>query len=165
MEQRLQNLKNYFLNYFEYNLISNQMLLRAMDRLPDPKEALELFKELIDSHRQWLRCMKTNGWSKETLKIQGLAALQTQWRGAIDDWCSFISSTELNDLQSPMLVVCLKDGDAKLVTVRDIAFQLNSMSLYVREQIVRIFRVQNCEPPHTDHVFSALRTSAAEVNA
>ena len=160
MPQRLLNLKNYFLSYFDYNLLSNCKLLSAMDQLPDTKEAMDLFRGLITAHRQWLRCLTTNGWVHETTACHGRSNLKLQWTKTVNEWCDFLSKMEPRQLETTVLVVDITDGHVQRTTVRDVASHLNSLSLNTREQIVRIFRMQNCEPPFNHAVFSAAHVSS-----
>ncbi|HZG01183.1 MAG TPA: hypothetical protein VEY71_09275 [Chitinophagales bacterium] len=150
------SLKNYFLNYFEFNLITNCVLLKKVEELPDPTHAFNAFADLIMAHRGWLRCLTTTGCAHEPLPARNVRELKGAWKQIVNGWVEYLSGLDVPKLQSQLLVVCLENGETVSTTVRDIAFQLNSQSVLVREQIARMMRQQGCTPPHTEAVFSAL---------
>lgn len=156
MTQATPSLKNYFLNYFEFNLLSNCVLLKKMEELPDPTKAFGMFAELVAAHRRWLRCLTSTGCMQEPVNLRSAKELRQSWKQTVNEWVEYLTGLDVPRLQSQLLIVCLENGETVSTTVRDVAFQLNSQSLVVREQIVRIMRSQGCNPPHTECVFSAM---------
>lgn len=158
MSHSTATLKNYFLNYFEFNLLSNCVLLKKTEELPDPTKAFQMFSDLVASHRRWLRCLTSTGCMQEALELRSAHELKSSLKQIVNDWVEYLSNLDVTKLQSQLLIVCLENGETVSTTVRDVAFQLNSQSVLMREQIARIMRMQGCTPPYLESVFSALES-------
>lgn len=152
-------MKNYLIETFNYNDVTNKSLLSKINLLDDKKECVKLFSHLINCQYKWMaRIMKDpnakimSWWDP----IYDYEKLYEEWRKSLDLWISYIASKTDEELSTETTFIGF-DGGTWAATPKDIALQLNYHSIHHRAQIQTIIREQGIEPDFVDYIGTKYR--------
>ena len=152
-------MKNYLIETFNYNDVTNKSLLSKINLLHDKKECVKLFSHLINCQYKWMaRIMKDpnakimSWWDP----IYDYEKLYEEWRKSLDLWISYIASKTDEELSTETTFIGF-DGGTWAATPKDIALQLNYHSIHHRAQIQTIIREQGIEPDFVDYIGTKYR--------
>ncbi len=152
-------MKQYLLDTFQFNSLTNKKLLARMDELPDGTEAVKLFSHLINCQYKWLARIEHNpaapqmSWW-EPVYEPGL--LEMEWDKSLQPWLDYINDNTDEQLATEVVFIGL-DGSSWAATPQDIALQLNYHSIHHRAQIQTILRQQGIEPDFVDYIGTKYR--------
>lgn len=152
-------MKNYLIETFNYNDVTNKSLLSKINLLHDKKECVKLFSHLINCQYKWMaRIMKDpnakimSWWDP----VYDYEKLYEEWRKSLDLWISYIASKTDEELSTETTFIGF-DGGTWAATPKDIALQLNYHSIHHRAQIQTIIREQGIEPDFVDYIGTKYR--------
>jgi uncharacterized damage-inducible protein DinB len=153
-------MKQYLIDFFNYNDWANRKLLESIRQLPDNGEAVKLFNHLIAAQNKWLnRITKEKddnaiAWFDKMIPAD---QLENVWSDSINNWINFLEKCEDSDLETE--VSFQRPGNEKKysVKIRDLVLQINYHSIHHRAQINLIIRKQGFEPPKTDYILTVIK--------
>lgn len=152
-------MKQYLLDTFQFNSLTNKKLLARMAELPDGTEAVKLFSHLINCQYKWMARIQHNpaapqmSWW-EPVYEPGL--LEMEWDKSLQPWLDYINANTDEQLATEVVFIGL-DGSSWAATPQDIALQLNYHSIHHRAQIQTILRQQGIEPDFVDYIGTKYR--------
>jgi uncharacterized damage-inducible protein DinB len=153
------NLKDYLIETFQYNSITNKNLLKKIQQLPDKANAIKLFSHLINSQYKWmariLKDPKAPGMSWWD-PLYEFDQLETEWEKSLKLWTDYIESKTEEELCVEVQFIGF-DGTTWAATPKDIALQLNYHSIHHRAQIQTLIRQQGLEPDFVDYIGTKYR--------
>src|ERR1043165_8139380 len=95
------NLKDYLIDTFNYNSITNKNLLKKIQQLPDKENSVKLFSHLINSQYKWMaRLLKDPNaadmcWWEPVYEFD---QLETEWEKSLKLWTDYIQSKTEEEL-------------------------------------------------------------------
>ena len=152
-------MKNYLIETFNYNDITNRKLLDKIYLLNDKKESVKLFSHLINCQYKWMaRIMndpkaKIMSWWEP---VYDFDKLSEEWTKSLELWISYIRSKTDEELSTETTFIGFDDS-TWAATPKDIALQLNYHSIHHRAQIQTIIRQQGFEPEFVDYIGTKYR--------
>ncbi len=153
-------MKDYLIEFFQFNVAANRKVAEAINRLPDNAEAARLFSHLIHAQNKWFNRIKPEiddasiPWSGETFPA---AELEARFNESIDKWMKYLNALDIDGLQSDVQFSRPVDGRKYAAKVIDIILQINYHSIHHRAQILKLMSAQGVKPPATDYILSKLR--------
>lgn len=152
-------MKDYLIETFNYNDVTNKNLLSKINLLNDRKECVKLFSHLINCQYKWMaRIMKDpnanimSWWDP----VYDYERLHEEWSKSLDLWISYIDSKTEEELLAETTFIGF-DGATWAATPKDIALQLNYHSIHHRAQIQTMIRQQGIEPAFVDYIGTKYR--------
>ena len=151
--------KEYLIETFQYNDVTNKKLLNKIHLLNDKSESIKLFSHLINSQYKWMaRIMqdpnaKIMDWWKPIYRFD---QLEEEWSKSLRLWINYIIETAEEVLLSETTFIGFDYG-LWAATPKDIALQLNYHSIHHRAQIQTIIRQQGFEPDFVDYIGTKYR--------
>jgi uncharacterized damage-inducible protein DinB len=155
----IMDLKDYLIDFFNYNSITNKNLLDKIRQLPDKVESIKLFSHLINSQYKWMARILQDpnapnmSWWDPVYEFE---ELEMQWDKSLKLWTDYIGSKTEEDLNAEVEFVGF-DGGKWAATPKDIALQLNYHSIHHRAQIQTLIRQQGVEPDFVDYIGTKYR--------
>jgi uncharacterized damage-inducible protein DinB len=152
-------MKDYLIDIFNYNDITNRKLLGKIILLNDKEECVKLFSHLINCQYKWMaRIMDDAGANTMSWwePIYGLDQLADEWTKSLNLWINYIISKTDEELSTETTFVGFDNG-TWAATPKDIALQLNYHSIHHRAQIQTIIRQQGIEPDFVDYIGTKYR--------
>ena len=152
-------MKQYLLDTFRYNDITNKKLITKIRQLPDPREAIRLFSHLINCQYRWMARVvqdpKVNemSWWEPVYSID---ELESEWTKSLSTWLNYLEAITEEELNTEVLFTGY-DGGKWAATPLDIALQLNYHSIHHRAQIQTMIRQQGIEPDFVDYIGTKYR--------
>lgn len=152
-------MKQYLLNTFLYNDVTNKKLLTRILELPDKTEAVRLFSHLINSQYKWMARILHDpqapgmSWWEPVYEEKDLEA---EWSKSLQLWLDYLSSKTEKELNTEVTFIGFDNGQWA-ATPTDIALQLNYHSIHHRAQIQTIIRQQGFEPDFVDYIGTRYR--------
>lgn len=148
------DLKEYLIDTFHFNNISNKLVLEKIKLLPDPSEAIKFFSHLINSQYKWMARITVDPNAPEMdwwNPLFSLEELNEKWDDSLQLWIHYLNSKTEEELNSEVVFIGY-DGSNFAATPKDIALQLNYHSIHHRAQIQTILRQQGLEPDFVDYI-------------
>ena len=152
-------MKEYLLNTFSFNDITNKKLLEKIKELPDKTESIKLFSHLINCQYKWMARILQDAnvqqmdWWKP---VYDLSQLETEWNNSLKLWTDYIKSKTYDELSTEVTFIGF-DGGLYAAAPEDIALQLNYHSIHHRAQIQTLIRQQGLEPDFVDYIGTKYR--------
>jgi uncharacterized damage-inducible protein DinB len=152
-------MKNYLLETFQFNDITNRKQLEKIKTLPDKTESIKLFSHLINSQYKWMARIKqdpaaqTMSWWDPIYDLQQLAH---EWEKSLILWLTYLEALTEEQLTTEVIFAGF-DGGRWAATPQDIALQLNYHSIHHRAQIQTLIRAQGIEPDFVDYIGTKYR--------
>jgi len=152
-------MKQYLIDFFQYNKDANLKLLGAVRQLPEPEACIRLFSHFITTQRKWMnRVTKTeddamHAWFGEIFPPDSLEEL---WIASVQEWIDVIAQASEAQLETCIVFNRPSDSRPMGVTLQDIALQLNYHCIHHRAQVNTIIRQQGFTPPPTDYILTRL---------
>jgi uncharacterized damage-inducible protein DinB len=152
-------MKEYLLDTFQFNDITNRTLLGKISELPDPAESIRLFSHLINSQLKWMARITqdpqalTMSWWEPVYDYENL---EEKWTESLKLWQEYILNKTEGELSSETTFIGY-DGAIWAATPNDIALQLNYHSIHHRAQIQTLIRQQGLEPDFVDYIGTKYR--------
>ena len=147
-------MKEYLIDTFQYNDITNRKLLEKIKLLPDKEESINFFSHLITCQYNWMQRM-TMGNNVPDLDwwnpLYPLENLEEEWNKSLKLWINYIQSKTEDEL-SIEVIFKGNDGCTYAVTPKDIALQLNYHSIHHRAQIQTIISKQGIKADFVDYI-------------
>lgn len=153
-------MKNYLIEFFEYNKTANLKLLEVIKQLPERDEAIKLFCHLITSQDKWLNriCREIDdaelSWFGPVFNVD---QLEQKWTASCQKWIDLLQSESELYLENDVFFSRPSDSKRMAVKLQDIVLQLNYHSIHHRAQINNLISKQGLTPPPTDYIFTAIR--------
>ncbi|HEY4325201.1 MAG TPA: DinB family protein [Mucilaginibacter sp.] len=152
-------MKEYLLDTFLFNDLTNRKLLEKISKLPDKTESIKLFSHLINCQYKWMARIihnpdapKMSWWDP----VYELDELEGEWDKSLQLWLKYIDDRTDEQLATEVAFIGL-DGSKWAATPMDIALQLNYHSIHHRAQIQTIIRNQGFEPDFLDYIGTKYR--------
>jgi uncharacterized damage-inducible protein DinB len=152
-------LKDYLVEAFGFNDITNKKLLLKIKLLDDEDESVRFFSHIINCQNKWLaRIMQDpdayqmSWWDP----VYGIYQLEDEWNKSLKQWLNYIDATSEEQLLSEVEFTGF-DGARWAATPKDIILQLNYHSVHHRAQIQTIIRHQGVEPDFVDYIGTKYR--------
>jgi len=152
-------MKEYLIDTFKYNDVTNKKLLSKIFLLQDRAEAIKFFSHLINSQYKWMARIlhdpdapQMSWWDP----IYTEDKLETEWTKSLDFWIDYLNSKSEEELNTEVVFIGF-DGGKWAATPKDIALQLNYHSIHHRAQIQTILRKQGVEPDFVDYIGTKYR--------
>jgi uncharacterized damage-inducible protein DinB len=152
-------MKNYLIDTFAFNSITNKKLLDKINLLNDKKECIRLFSHLINCQYKWLarivqdpKAQDMSWWEP----LYDFHQLEEKWDDSLTLWINYINSKTEEELATEVTFIGF-DGGLYAATPRDIALQLNYHSIHHRAQMQTIIRAQGVEPDFVDYIKTKYR--------
>jgi uncharacterized damage-inducible protein DinB len=152
-------MKQYLIDTFSFNDLTNKKLLEKMKQLPDKEEAVKLFSHLINCQYKWMariihdpRVQQMDWWNP----VYDLSELEAEWDKSLRLWIDFINSKACDELSAEVTFIGF-DGSLYAATPKDVALQLNYHSIHHRAQIQTLIRQQGLEPDFVDYIGTKYR--------
>jgi uncharacterized damage-inducible protein DinB len=152
-------IKEYLIETFQFNDVTNKKLLSKIQLLTDKKESIKLFSHLINCQYKWMaRIMqdpnaKMMDWWNP---IYDFDQLEEEWIKSLEPWINYIHEKTDEDLSTETTFIGL-DNVLWAATPKDIALQLNYHSIHHRAQIQTLIRQQGVEPDFVDYIGTKYR--------
>lgn len=152
-------MKQYLLDTFQFNSITNKKLLQKIGDLPDKTESIRLLSHLINCQYKWMARIihdpvaPTMSWWEPIYSIEQLAE---EWDKSLQPWLDYISQRSDEELATEVTFVGL-DGGQWAASPQDIALQLNYHSIHHRAQIQTLIRQQGFDPDFVDYIGTKYR--------
>ncbi|MDB4903877.1 MAG: hypothetical protein JWQ63_3158 [Mucilaginibacter sp.] len=152
-------MKQYLIDTFLFNDLTNKKLLEKINTLPDKIESIKLFSHLINCQYKWMarivhdpNAPKMSWWEPlyELDKIEG------EWNKSLQLWLEYINDKTDDQLAEEVTFIGL-DESTWAASSQDIALQLNYHSIHHRAQIQTIIRQQGFEPDFVDYIGTKYR--------
>ncbi len=144
-------MKNYFINFFEYNDWCNKEIIDKLNGFENEK-ALTLMSHILSSQDSWLeRLKRTENYSIDSWEVYSLPELAVLSKKSSTGWIRFVSKLP-------------KDGFTKTCTYKnssgnefsnansDIITHVLNHSTYHRSQINFILRLNSSQPANIDYI-------------
>lgn len=152
-------MKDFLLQLFEFNNITNINLLGKIWELPQKDKALYLFSHLINSQDKWLARLKANEnalFMDFFAPVYTFQELETEWKRSIGQWVIYLQEISEEKLQSE---VEYKGAEGNRFAAKpvDIVLQLNFHSIHHRAQVQTILREQGIQPGSVDYIATRYR--------
>lgn len=152
-------MKEYLINTFHFNDVTNRKLLTRIFGLPDKSEAVRLFNHLINSQYKWMARI-THDPSAPQMSwwepLYTLEQLESEWIKSLNIWLDYLRSKTEKELNEEVIFIG-QDNTQWAATPADIALQLNYHSIHHRAQIQTIIRQQGFEPDFVDYIGTKYR--------
>jgi uncharacterized damage-inducible protein DinB len=152
-------MRDYLLNTFRYNDLTNRKLLEKIKSLPDKQQSVKFFSHLINSQYKWMaRIMQDpaapgmDWWDP----VYPLEHLEDEWQNSLKLWVDYIESLTEEQLNEEVSFTGF-DGGQWAATPLDIALQLNYHSIHHRAQIQTLLRQEGIEPDFVDYIGTRYR--------
>lgn len=152
-------MKQYLLDTFHYNDITNIKLIGKIRQLPDPTEAIRLFSHLINCQYRWMarvmhdpRVNDMSWWEP----VYPIDEMEKEWTNSLFSWLTYLDSITEDELNTEVIFTGY-DGGKWAATPLDIALQLNYHSIHHRAQIQTLIRQQGIEPDFVDYIGTKYR--------
>ena len=152
-------MKDYLIETFTYNDVTNKKLLSKIKLLNDRTEAIKLFSHLINSQYKWMARMMHNPDANKMSwwdPAYDLDKLEHEWSKSLALWIDYINATTDEELGKEIIFTGFDNG-RWAATPQDIALQLNYHSIHHRAQIQTIIRQQGLEPDFVDYIGTRYR--------
>jgi uncharacterized damage-inducible protein DinB len=152
-------MKEYLLETFRYNDVTNRKLLLKIAQLPEKEEAIRFFSHLVNSQYKWMaRIMQDPkapqlSWWDPVYKEEDL---EIEWEKSLQPWLHYIQTKTDDELDTEVIFTGF-DGGKWAATPKDIALQLNYHSIHHRAQIQTLLRKQGIEPDFVDYIGTKYR--------
>jgi uncharacterized damage-inducible protein DinB len=153
-------MKQYLVDFFNFNKWANTKLLEAVLQLPDKEESIKLFGNFITAQDKWLNRIthavddSQLNWSGPSFATEELGA---RWIESVDKWLLFLNGRSEESLEERITFSRPKDGKQYTAMIRDVILQINYHSIHHRAQLNRIIRLQGLKPPVTDYILTAVK--------
>ena len=152
-------MKEYLIDTFSFNDVTNNKLLEKIKQLPDKKESIRLFSHLINCQYKWMarilqdpKVHQMDWWNP----VYDISQLEDEWNKSLGLWIDFINSKTYDELSTEVTFIGFDNG-LYAATPRDIALQLNYHSIHHRAQIQTLIRRQGLEPDFVDYIGTKYR--------
>ena len=153
-------MKQYLLDFFNYNDGANKALLTSIKQLPEKDESIKLFSHFITTQNKWL-----NRITKETEDGQHhwfgtifpMEALESEWTRSINSWIAIIENSQESELEVLVKFKSQANGKEYGISLKDLVLQLNYHCIHHRAQINTLISKQGLKPPATDYIFTKLK--------
>ncbi|MGN6531843.1 MAG: DinB family protein [Ginsengibacter sp.] len=152
-------MKDYLIETFKYNNLTNKKLLDKIKLLYNKEESVKLFSHLINCQYKWMaritgdpNAKKMSWWEP----VYDLDRLEEEWTKSLDPWISYISAKTDEELSTETTFMGYDDSIWAAMP-KDIALQLNYHSIHHRAQIQTIIRQQGIEPDFVDYIGTKYR--------
>jgi len=152
-------MKEYLIDTFYFNDVTNKKLLEKIIQLPDKTEAVRFFSHLINCQYKWmariiqdLKVQQMDWWEP----VYNLTQLESEWDKSLKLWIDYINSKTDDEISTQVTFIGF-DGGLYAATPKDIALQLNYHSIHHRAQIQTIIRQQGLEPDFVDYIGTKYR--------
>jgi uncharacterized damage-inducible protein DinB len=153
------NMKEYIIETFQFNDITNKNLLRKIEHLPDRTECIKVFSHLINSQYKWMARIVHDPAAPEMSwwdPVYPFERLEQEWEKSLQLWIDYLPPlTEQQILEEVDFIGF--DGGTWAARLIDIALQLNYHSIHHRAQIQTIIRAQGLEPDFVDYIGTKYR--------
>ena len=152
-------MKQYLLDFFKYNDVSNVTLLASIKKLPEKKDSLKLFSHLITTQNKWFnRISKEVGDSHHEWfgTVFTTEQAEVEWTKSINKWIVIIENATEPGLEEFVRFKRQTDGKEMGISLKDLSLQLNYHSIHHRAQINTLISKQGIKPPATDYIFTKL---------
>ncbi|MEP7109798.1 MAG: DinB family protein [Ferruginibacter sp.] len=152
-------MKNYLIDTFNYNDLTNKKLLEKIRLLGHKEESIKLFSHLINSQYKWMARIlqepdaNNRSWWEP---VYDFDKLSEEWTKSLDLWISYITEKTEAELSIEVIFTGFDNGRWAAKPV-DIALQLNYHSIHHRAQIQTIIRQQGIEPDFVDYIGTRYR--------
>jgi uncharacterized damage-inducible protein DinB len=152
-------MKQYLLDTFLFNDLTNKKLLEKIKLLPDKTESIKFFSHLINCQYKWMARIQHDpdapgmSWWEPLYKVN---ELEIEWEKSLQPWLNYISERTDEQLASEVTFIGL-DGGVWAASPQDIALQLNYHSIHHRAQIQTLIRAQGIEPDFVDYIGTKYR--------
>ena len=152
-------MKEYLIDTFKYNDVTNIKLLDKIILLKDKKESIKLFSHLINCQYKWMaRILQdpkatTMSWWEPVYDFNNL---REEWAKSLNPWLDYITMKTDEELSTEVTFTGFDDG-LWAATPVDIALQLNYHSIHHRAQIQTLIRQQGIEPDFVDYIGTKYR--------
>lgn len=147
-------MKQYLLETFKFNDLTNKKLLEKINTLPEKEECIKHFSHLINSQNKWLariiqypQAPKMSWWDPP----YPLENLEKEWNKSLQAWVAFLESKTEEEMFKEVMFTGF-DGGTWSAQLKDIALQLNYHSIHHRAQIQMMIRKQGIEPDFVDYI-------------
>ena len=151
--------KQYLVETFQFNDVTNRKLLEKMSQLKEPAECIRFFSHLVNCQYKWLARIQHDpnapqmSWWEPVYAFEDLEA---EWKKSLQLWIDFIQSGSDEELTTEVEFIGF-DGSKWAATPKDIALQLNYHSIHHRAQIQTLIRQQGIEPDFVDYIGTKYR--------
>lgn len=153
-------MKQYLIDFFNYNHQANSKLLDAIYLLPQKEETVKLFSHLILAQDKWFNRItneKDDSAIHWMLPVIPLNELASKWDLSVNRWLKLIEERSDQELQHDVVFKRTSDGKAMGIKLLDLILQLNYHNIHHRAQINTLISKQGITPPQTDYIFTKLR--------
>jgi len=152
-------MKQYLLDTFLFNDLTNKKLLEKIKQLPDNTESIKLFSHLVNSQYKWMSRLLHDpaapamSWWEP---IYELDMLEQEWSKSLALWLNYVNKHSDEELSAEVTFTGF-DGANWAASPQDIALQLNYHSIHHRAQIQTIIRQQGLDPDFVDYIGTKYR--------
>jgi len=152
-------MRDYLLETFRYNDITNRKLLEKINLLSDRTQSTRFFSHLINSQYKWMARINQDpkapamSWWEPVYPFE---KLEEEWQKSLEIWNNYIRSLTEEQLNTEVSFIGF-DGGKWAATPLDIALQLNYHSIHHRAQIQTLIREQGIEPDFVDYIGTKYR--------
>lgn len=153
-------MRQYLLDFFNYNYQANIKLLDVIYTLPQKDEAVKLFSHLVLAQDKWLNRIsnaKEDSTVHWMLPVIPLSELASRWDASTKAWLKLVEEKSDAELQQDVVFKRASDGKVMGIKLLDLILQLNYHNIHHRAQINTHISKQGITPPQTDYIFTKLR--------
>lgn len=152
-------IKNYLVEAFRYNDITNKKLSLKIKLLDDEDESVRFFSHIINCQNKWhARIMQDPGAYQMSWwePVYGIYQLEDEWNKSLQEWLNYLDATSEEQLLTEVEFTGF-DGARWAATPKDVMLQLNYHSVHHRAQIQTMIRQQGIEPDFVDYIGTKYR--------
>ncbi len=153
-------MKEYLIEFFQFNESAMMRIIDAVQALPANAEAARLISHMIDASQKWFNRIKpevkdsTLSWNGPAYPVGECTAL---WQSQTEQWVKYLRGCSERDLLKEVIYQS-SDGGRFSSTITDIALQLNYHAIHHRAQIMMLIRQQGNAPPASDYILLKRKT-------
>lgn len=153
-------MKQYLIDFFNYNNWANLITIEAIKQVPDRDEAVKLFSHVVIAQNRWLnRITKETDdtaltWARNALSLEELI---TQWNTSYNKWINVLQTIDNDTLLSPIYFIRAADGKQMQTTFQSVVLQVNYHAIHHRAQINTLISKQGIPAPTTDFILTDLQ--------
>lgn len=152
-------MKDYLIDTFNYNDLTNKNLLNKILLLNDKEESIRLFSHLINCQYKWMARIMQEPAAKNMswwAPVYAPGELEEEWNKSLSLWINYITEKTDEELSTEVTFIGY-DDNLWAATPKDVALQLNYHSIHHRAQIQTLIRRQGIEPDFVDYIRTKYR--------
>ncbi len=153
-------MKEYLIEFFEFNDWAIGRILDAVAPMPDKSEPVRLISHMIRAQQKWFNRITLEvpdtslSWNGSPYSFEECTRM---WKTQTGRWIAFLRECSEGRI-GDHIIYQSSDGGKFSSTITEIALQLNYHAIHHRAQIMTWIRQQGVAPPPVDYILLKRKT-------